>query len=370
MEKAKISAMQFFVLILLFEMGSALLFGLGGAAKQDAWISILLGMGGGLVLFLIYYRLFLYYPNLQPTTYVQHIIGVYPGKVLAVLYILYFIYLSARVLRDFGELLTTTIYTNTPIFIINTLMIFVIIYAVHKGIEVIARVGELYFGLVYFLAISGAVLILVSGLIHIENLQPVLENGWKPIFRTVLTETITFPFGEMITFTMIFPLLNHSKKLLKVGLAAMILSGINITITSVINISALGVNLFERSPFPLLNTVGKIEIADFIERLDVLFMLYLVIGGFFKVTIFFYAAVAGAADLFKFENPGKVCAPIGLMILFASMVIAANYSEHIKEGLQIVPLYLHWPFQIIFPSLLLVIAYFRNRKKDTTSLKS
>lgn len=363
MEKAKINPTQLFVLVVLFEMGSSILIGLGADAKQDAWITIFLGMIGGIALFHVSYFLFLYYPDIPPTSYVQEITGKFIGRILAFLYIVYFIYSASRVLRDFGELLTTTIYSNTPLFIVNSLMILAIIYGIHKGFEVLARVGELYFALVYFLAITGILLVAFSGLIHIENLQPMLENGWKPIIKTTLEQTITFPFGEMIVFSMVLPFVNEQKKVRKVCIGGMLLSGINIMITSMINVAALGVDLFERSPFPLLSTVSKIQIADFIERLDVLFMLYLVIGGFFKIAIFYYAAVAGTADLFQFKEQKNLIFPLGLIILFASMTIASNFAEHIQEGLQIVPIYLHWPFQIIVPLILLVIAYFRNRKK-------
>jgi spore germination protein KB len=363
MEKAKISASQLFVLVVLFEMGSAILVGIASGARQDAWIAVLMGLMGGLMVFFIYYRLFMYYPDLPLTSYVQEITGKWLGRFIGVLYIVYFLYGASRVLRDFGELLTTTIYNSTPLFVINTLMIITIIYAIHKGFEVIARVGEIFFGIVYFTAILGMLLIVFSGLIHPGNLKPILENGLKPVLKTFLTETLTFPFGEMVVFTMLLPFLHDKKKAKLVCLSGMILSGINITITVVVNIAVLGVGIFLRSTFPLLTTIGRIQIADFIERLDVLFMLYLVIGGFFKISIYFYAAVAGAADIFQIPNQRKIGFPLGLIVLFSSVTIASNYAEHIKEGLDITPIYLHWPFQIIIPSMLLIIAYFRNRKK-------
>ncbi|MGX6441693.1 GerAB/ArcD/ProY family transporter [Neobacillus sp. K501] len=367
MEKAKINASQLFVLIVLFEMGSAILIGLGSSAKQDAWISILIGLGFGILLFHIYYRLYVYYPDLPLTSYLQKILGKTVGSIIGVLYIIYFMYIATRVMRDFGDLLTSTIYTNTPLFVVNTLMILTIIYAIHKGIEVIARVGQLYFAIIYFLAIIGMLLILFSGLIHLENLQPILENGWRPIFKTSFQETINFPFGEMIVFTMLLPFLNEQKKAKKVCIGGMILAGINITLTTIINIAALGVDSFTQSTFPLLSTISKIQIAEFIERLDVFFMLYLVIGGFFKVTIFYYAAVAGAADIFKFNNQRKLIFPIGFIILIASLTIASNFSEHLLEGLKYVPFYIQWPIQIIIPSMVLFIAYIKNRTKKISS---
>jgi spore germination protein KB len=126
------------------------------------------------------------------------------------------------------------------------------------------------------------------------------------------------------------------------------------------------VGLFHRATFPLLSTIGRIQIADFIERLDVLFMLYLIIAGFFKIAIYFYAAMAGAADIFQFKNQRKLGFPIGVIVLFSSITIASNIAEFMKEGLVVVPIYLSWPFQIIIPFILLIIAFLRNRKKKTS----
>ncbi|OIK17219.1 spore gernimation protein KB [Bacillus sp. MUM 116] len=364
MDKIKISAAQLFVLVFLFEMGSSILFGLGANAKQDAWIAILLGLAGGLIVFFVHYRLFLFYPELVLTSYIQKIAGKWPGKILALFYITYFIYIAARVLRDFGELLVTTVYTNTPLFVINTLMVLTIIYGIFKGLEVIARVGQIYFGIVYFMAILGFLLIIFSGLIHFEFLKPILENGWKPIFNTFLQQTLLFPFSEILVFTMIYPFVNEPRKIKFVCIGGMILSGINITITVIITISIIGPDLYIRSNFPLLTTVGRIQLANFIERLDSLFLLYLIIGGFFKISLYFYAAVLGTADLFQFKKKENLAFPIGLIVLLGSTAIASTFAEFIKE-FEFIRVYLNLPFEIIIPSALLLIAFFRNKEKKT-----
>ncbi|WP_375540594.1 GerAB/ArcD/ProY family transporter [Peribacillus simplex] len=51
--------------------------------------------------------------------------------------------------------------------------------------------------------------IFASGSVKAENLLPVLEEGWKPVFTTAFPLTFTFPFGEMIVFTVLMPYLNR-----------------------------------------------------------------------------------------------------------------------------------------------------------------
>jgi len=364
MEKARISASQLFILMVLFELGTSLLLPVAIQANQDAWLSILLGMLGSLILFLIYCKLYSYYPSLLPTEYMQKILGKTIGSVLAFLYMFYFIYNMARVLRDLGEMLLTFSYSDTPLFIANALLILVIIYTVRKGIEVVARSGEVFFIFMYVLAVTGFFLIVCSGLIDFKNLQPVLEKGIFPVLKVVLVQTLYFPFGEAIVFSMILPYLNNPKKAKATMLCATGLSGINLTITMLINISVLGVDLTARSQFPLLSTVQSIQVADFLERLDVFFMLALVIGGFSKISILFYSAMIGTANLFKIKSPSQLSYPIGIIVLFMSLTISSNFQEHLHEGIGIEMFFIQIPFIAIIPVLLFLVAFLKNRRKQ------
>ncbi|MBG9472299.1 GerAB/ArcD/ProY family transporter [Priestia megaterium] len=361
MEKAKISGSQLFTLMILFEFGSAFILPIAIDAKQDAWLSIMFGMIGGLLLFLVYYQLYRYYPDLLLVEFTQKIMGKWIGRFISFLYIFYFANIASRVIRDFGDMLLTFAYPDTPLFIVNALLVLVVIYTVSKGIEVLARSSQLLFILFYLSSISGFILIVCAGIIDFTNLQPVLEEGiWLPL-KVALTQNIYFPFGETVVFLMILPYVKNMRK--GIGLSAIGLTGINLMITMIINVSVLGVSLTDRSQFPLLSTVESIQVADFLERLDVFFMLTAVIGGFFKISLFFYATVIGTANLFKIKSPSKICFPLGLVLLLYSLSLANNYEELIQDALKILPFSLNIHFQVILPLLLLTVAFFKNRAK-------
>ncbi|MFJ7744537.1 GerAB/ArcD/ProY family transporter [Peribacillus sp. NPDC097295] len=367
MEKAKISAIQLFVLMVLFEVGTAQLVPLGKDAKQDAWIVVLLAMLGGCLLFFIYYALYKYYPEKQLTGFIEDILGNVLGKIVVFLYILYFMYLASIVLRDFGETLLTFAYAKTPLFCANAMMILIVVYALRKGIEVVARTGELLFIIAFVLAIIFIILVIVSGFVHMSFLRPVLESGGKEVLKTAFTKTIFFPFGEIVVFTMIFPYVSKPDKLMKATLSAIILSGTFLTLIMVMNLTVLGFDYVGRSQYPLLTVVQSIELAGFIERLDVYFLVELMIGGFFKLGLFLYAAVTGVSTLFNFKEPSQLVYPLGIVVLMSSILIASSYAEHSKEVIEWLPMYVHFPFQVLLPIILLIIAYFKNRKKNRTS---
>jgi len=228
-EKIKINGSQLFTLMMLFEFGTAFLLPIAIEAKQDAWLSIMFGMVGGFLLFLVYYQLYRYYPDLLLVELTQKIMGKWIGRLISFLYIFYFANLAARVIRDFGDMLLTFAYPDTPLFIVNALMMFVVIYTVSKGIEVLARSSQLLFILLYFFTLSGFLLIVCAGLLDFKNLKPVLENGiWLPL-KVSLTQNLYFPFGETIVFLMILPYVKNMSK--GIGLSAIGLTGINLMIT-------------------------------------------------------------------------------------------------------------------------------------------
>ncbi|MFC6604270.1 GerAB/ArcD/ProY family transporter [Ectobacillus funiculus] len=249
MEKAKISAIQLFAMMFLFELGSALVVSYGITAKKDAWIATLLGLCGEIVLFFIYYFLFLQYPNLPLTGYARKILGKYVGWIIGLLYVLFLLYDAARDLRDFGDLLLTSTLRKTPLLAINILMVLAICYVLYLGIEVLARTAEVFIVILLFIGFTGNVLIFVSGNIVPHNLQPFLKNGWKPILTTAFPLLTFFPFGEIIAFTMLFPYLNRPELAKKVGLFALFSSGISLAWTTSLNIAVLSVEVVERSTF-------------------------------------------------------------------------------------------------------------------------
>lgn len=364
MEKAKVSVFQLFSMMFIFELGSAVVVSSGIGAKKDAWLAILLGLCGGIALFCIYYPVFRQYPDLPLTGYARKIFGKYLGWGIGVLYIVYLLYAASRNLRDFGDILVASTMRKTPLLAVHILMILAVCYVLYLGIEVLGRTAEVFIVIIICFGVIGSFLTLVSGNVYLPNLLPFLEDGWKPILTTAFPMTAFFPFGEIFAFSMVFPYLNRPESLKKAWLSALISSGLILSYTMVLNIAVLGVGEVERATFPLLSTIGKINLMEFLQRLDALAVLTFLFTTFFKVSIYFYGAVIGMVDLFKLENHQQIILPTGIIIIFLSMAIASNFAEHIDEGLIIAPYYLHTIFLLIIPVLMLIVVTIRNRSKN------
>ncbi|MCT9852505.1 GerAB/ArcD/ProY family transporter [Priestia megaterium] len=93
-------------------------------------------------------------------------------------------------------------------------------------------------------------------------------------------------------------------------------------------------------------------------------MIALVIVGFVKINVFFYAVIVGLSTLFKVKRPSALTYPVSTVILFFSWTIASNVQEHLKEGLTIMPVLLFIPFHLVIPFTLLCIAFIKHRIKN------
>lgn len=104
----------------------------------------------------------------------------------------------------------------------------------------------------------------------------------------------------MICFTMLMPYLNNVKKGPWVIAAGIFVSGILLSMTMALNISVLGTDIVRRSPFPLMPTISKISISDFIQRVDILIVMVLIIGVFFKLSVFLQQHLLGFQNCSRF----------------------------------------------------------------------
>lgn len=79
MEKVRISPLQFFSLLVLFQFGTTLVVNLGLQAGKDSWIAMLIGMIMGLLLFSMNAFLYSLFPDKLPTVYYRILLGKYLG---------------------------------------------------------------------------------------------------------------------------------------------------------------------------------------------------------------------------------------------------------------------------------------------------
>lgn len=358
--KTKISAFQLFCATVLVPYGTAVLFLITPEAKQDAWIAMFIYIIPAVILQYIYLNLWNKYPEDTIVTYMPKIFGNFFGYTLSIIYIVFFSYETSRSTRDIIEIIDFALMPKASMYLIGIVFIVTVIYGTHSGIENISRIGCIFLALFVLLFLLEWLFIYTTpGAVKFYNLKPVLENGILPVIKEGWI-LITFPYGESIVLTMLFPAVVEKTKVKKAVVFGTVFLGIILSINSILFISVLGVSHASSSLLPLAQTLRIMKIGEVFDRLDVLIILILLMGAFIKVCFYLYGTILGIAQIIKLKDTKNLALPVGFAVLIVSYLIASNYPQHIYIGQKISLIYIHFPLEVLIPVLALLVYYFKK----------
>jgi spore germination protein KB len=197
-----------------------------------------------------------------------------------------------------------------------------------------------------------------------EHLLPVFENGFQPIFRGTFS-VLTFPFAETVVFMGVFNCFRENKSISKVYLFSIILGGFFILLTKSSEVLVLGIDKFTQFYFPAYASVSRVEIGNFIQRIEIIVGLLFTLSGLVKVCICMLAACKGISKILGFDDYRFLVTP---MVLLNVAFVFISYSNiiQLRFWTSYISMYYKFPFQVILP---LIILAFALLKKKSNSLK-
>nr|WP_275580535.1 GerAB/ArcD/ProY family transporter [Bacillus tianshenii] len=349
--------------MLLFLLGSSVIFGLNLSAEKAAWVVSLVAGSIGLLLF--WMNAYIWrnndYGNLS--SILRKNFGKFLGIAASLAYVLYFAYLASRVLTDFTMFINSQLLYSMKPFLIKFSIFLVIAYTYLKGLEAFIRSAVIIGGITVPFLLLLPFWVLVSGTFNWEYIEPILDMDFKKIASTLPT-MITFPFGELIAFLMIFPYLKreHRSSLSKKGSYIMIFFTLLLSLFSFLSLGVLHPNMAKNYTFPMISAIEKVILFDFVKRLDIFAVIIIIFGGYFKISIFTFASVNLAKYTMTKVKPQVLTISILVIILLLSYTYAENISQHLEVGLKYVPLFIHLPLAILVPILLLFITFIRKKR--------
>lgn len=365
LEKGKIGVRQFTVLVMIFTIGSSILVapaGLASVAKQDAWIAAILGVGMSMFFVWLYNTLGKQFPNRTLAEYSEQILGKWVGKTVSLLFVSYFFILAALLLREIGDFMTTQIIPETPIQSIHIIFLGIVIMGTRIGLEPLSRASEIFFpwiiGLLFFLMIA------LTPEIDFRKMEPILEEGMKPVLRATFP-FLGLPFLELVVFLMIFPYVNRTKEAGKAFFIGTLIGGIILILITMLTIFVLGPDFAARQMYPSYVLAKKINIADFLQRMEVIMAGIWFLTIFFKLTICFYASALGLAQTLKLRDYRILTFPLGMILVVLSLVASPHivyFHTFIKEIWTPYSL----TYGLFFPLILLGVTVIRKKYGNDT----
>ncbi|MGE7673086.1 endospore germination permease [Lysinibacillus sp. NPDC094403] len=360
MEKEIISSRQFMIITLLFSIGTTILIipaSLTSEAKQDAWISAIIGV----VLSFPVIKLFIAFGNRTPTlTFVaanEKILGRFFGKFTAIGFIIICLLSAGELLYIIGIFMKTSVMPETPTMAFAFLFSIIIIYAAYLGIEVFARSAEILcpiFILIFILFVA-----CISPSIHIENLQPIMETSKKSLFFGMIRFISLFSFPLAVLLTIFPSAVNVQKSAQKGFYIGTIFGGIVLITIITLCILVLGPANTASRTFPSYSLAQRISIGNFLQRIEVIMAAMWIISIYIRTFMYFYAAVIGIRELFKIKNHRPLIFPLGMIILGLSQIVHPNIIHSDIYNRETWPMY-SFVFMILLPLVLLLVAKIRK----------
>lgn len=345
----------------LFQVGSTTLFLLGADAKQDAWLAMLIGALAGFVLLVMYLFIHRLEPERELFELFRHYWGKWVGSLAGLGFIGYFTYEASRTLRDMGELGTLTLLNRTPTAVITFIALVVCADVVMFGPRVWFLLCHIWLLLMVFGYGFIIVLIPFTGLLHMEFLFPVLENGLAPVVEAAIPEIMSFPFGQTVLFLVLFKIITDKRKLRRWIIIVYWLTALFLIVMNQLTVLVLGPDLAASSTYPLFEVTQLIQMNKLIERADVLFTLILFLGLGIKTTGFLFGATIGMQTITPFRyKPGLLLVSI---VAYGLTFLSPRFTEFIWVGLHLA-LNRIWPiFQVALPALLFLTMLIRKKKR-------
>ncbi|HWQ71561.1 MAG TPA: GerAB/ArcD/ProY family transporter [Desulfitobacteriaceae bacterium] len=325
LEKGRISVGQAAIIAFAFALGTGIFvlpaFEINWA-REDAWLVQILITIPILILVLIVDKLGRKFPEQTIVQYSETILGKYLGKVIGFAVTLFFFWTGSVILYELAAFLVSCLMPDTPMSVFLSITGLLIAYTVYNGLETIGRLH------VWFIPITIGSLIIITLLVSKEmdlnHFRPFLANGIAPVLRGARTSN-SYHGCMILALAMLIPYVNQPHRGKKAYLYAVIILSLIYGLNTAGCLAVFGPFEGGRISFPTVKLVKMINIADIIQRIEVLLVLIWVGAVFTMSTAWFYFSVLGTAQLFNFKKYQLLVIP---MIALYIGVSALNYRSY------------------------------------------
>ncbi|WP_129600700.1 GerAB/ArcD/ProY family transporter [Anaerophilus nitritogenes] len=357
MSKEILSDQQKFCMITIFIIGSSSIFVMGLEAGKDLWISIVLAFFMSIPVILLYGNLHASFPGQNLFDMCEICLGKWIGKFIILLFTWYTLDVTALNIRNYGQFIHVVALDSTPMPISMGIFIFLSIFALKSGIEVLGRWASFFLPIPIFITIL--IIFLLIPDMDLHHIYPILQTPFSSILKGAF-ELFSFPFAYIVVFPMVFSHFNNQPSH-KIYLKSLLIGGLVILATSLTGLLVIGIKDASISYFPNYQAITRVTVGDSLQRLEILGSINFMLGGFIEISIYLLATCIGMSKLFNFQDYRFLVLPLGLIALNLASLEFDSIMEYYEWSFEVWPFY-SFVFQVILPSLLLIAAKFYQRK--------
>ena len=326
-------------------------------AKQDAWLSVILGAIIGTVIVYLFIKLAARFPGRSYFEYLKIVWGRPLGLLFSALYFLYF-------LAFLGSLFYETTMANTLLFLPSTPRIvpllifsFSLVWLISYGIAPLVRFFQLFLPFMILPLLFLAILFCAS--INLENYQPFLGEGFVPVLKGAFYFLGAYQGPEVLLF--LAPFIHQINKATKPAILGYAVPAFIGWTNTTAALGILGVQGIKESVMPGINVVTIIQLPGFpVERFGLLLTLPWLIAIFTTLAIYLYLFCYGFIEEFNLKDRKRaIYIFTAIPLLFGYLLPNAVWHEQLRTCLTLAT-----PFIVYaLPVLTLCLAAIRRKSE-------
>lgn len=334
--------------------------------NQDVWLLIPIS-----VIYTLFFSIPLLYlgnkfAGFSLLDYVELILGKVFGKVIYILYFLFFFTICFMQMAAIQDFIHTVILRRTPVYVILFFMAAVCIFLVIHGLETIARITQI-FGIAILLSVV-IFSLLAIGEMNFEAFLPILKESRLTDlnFGGMLEGAM---FSDFIILYMLAPNLKQGTNLTKI-ISITVSAYLVIFLIMVVSVQAtLGIYNAKHVSYAYYTYTQQIHISDLIQHIESLNVTSLFFAVFIKFSIYLYLASTSLTRVFNYKNSKLFLIPIPLIIVGVLSWTNVGKDSILDNiiSIRIAP-YIFIVFTFVLPLIILTVYLFR-RKKITSKIK-
>lgn len=320
---------------------------------SDAWLAAIAAIIPGILLIAMFQHIINKSREPFPRLLEEHL-GKPLGKIITLLYILSFLFVSSYTVRLFVDFIVIDVLPQTPISIFIGVLLLLGIIAIKSGLENLARSCEV----VVLVGMPFALLIFLVAIFESwnpGNLLPFAHMDLKSFGQGLVSST--YSLGKMLPVLSLafFCPPGSARRIMPLAVLSYVLL---MSVTTVATLMALGEDMAKITTFPPFTTIRLLHIADFVHNIDIIFIGGWILGIFGAASIPWFMACYCTQQLLRLKDYRFLAAPSSLIIAAFSLIMSKNILEILSVSMHIIPV-LYSIIFIALPFLLFLITLFK-----------
>lgn len=323
--------------------------------NRDLWLVPFLMVPGVLVVGSIAVRLGLFFPRQTIIEYSKTLTGPFIGTMIALTYISWYTCFAALNLRLTSDFFITGFLPDTPVSVITGAMVVTSAYAARHGYQVLARVNQLL--IPFIVGLVWVLFFLSLPEIKLANLSPIMAGGINHLVHNTIVPFSVF--SDIVNIVMLIPYLTEPNQAPRVVRWGVTVSGLHLLVFIFTVIAVFGIDAAKTLVYPGLSLSRQIDIANFIQRVEIAILVILLGGIFVRTSLGLLWASLAVAQAFNLNRYEPVVFPLALLASAMAFLLGDStleYTALFKPGF-IAPYSL--VHSLAIPLLLLLLAYLK-----------